>query len=435
MKAQLRNHVVALFLLAPAAVTMTALPTSRVRATGDARGLLAPGEQHNGHQPGSRLRFTSQGTPNARAYRPHPGRARTHSRWTKPRPASTRPLCHRQRRPDRAGRPIRATLRRGNRTVTASYDIPADLANVAARRRRCASSASRWSASSASSRVPSLGSRSKACPARWRSSTCRASSNNVPLREVRPGHYEGSYTIRRSDRLNLSAPMVATLRAGRPAGHRQPGASPAWPRTTGRQLSSTCRRAKATSWRAARPPSSPATSRIAAAAASTRTACASCCRGATSRTTPRSRPNPSPSRSPASGTPYRRRDGARSRRQCRSQELELRSGGGGPQCPDPGPEPCEQRPGGQQRYGGARAHRAVRHRSTSGSTRSHPSSGSSASPSRCCHGPCRPMPTATSSSASIRPFPVPGTRYEVSMIASKADATAEARLVLFQRQG
>ena len=39
-------------------------------------------------------------------------------------------------------------------------------------------------------------------------------ANNVQLREVRPGHYEGSYTIRRSDNLNVSAPVVATLRAG-----------------------------------------------------------------------------------------------------------------------------------------------------------------------------------------------------------------------------
>jgi hypothetical protein len=33
------------------------------------------------------------------------------------------------------------------------------------------------------------------------------------------------------------------------------------------------------------------------------------------------------------------------------------------------------------------------------------------------------------------PFPVPGTRYDVSMMARKADVTTEARLVLYQRQG
>jgi hypothetical protein len=33
------------------------------------------------------------------------------------------------------------------------------------------------------------------------------------------------------------------------------------------------------------------------------------------------------------------------------------------------------------------------------------------------------------------PFPVPGTRYDVSMSANKADVTTEAKLVLYQRQG
>jgi hypothetical protein len=33
------------------------------------------------------------------------------------------------------------------------------------------------------------------------------------------------------------------------------------------------------------------------------------------------------------------------------------------------------------------------------------------------------------------PFPVPGTKYDVSLVASKADVTREAHLVLYQRQG
>ena len=37
---------------------------------------------------------------------------------------------------------------------------------------------------------------------------------DLRLRETRPGHYEGSYTIRRSDDLNPNRPIVATLRAG-----------------------------------------------------------------------------------------------------------------------------------------------------------------------------------------------------------------------------
>lgn len=37
---------------------------------------------------------------------------------------------------------------------------------------------------------------------------------DLRLRETRPGHYEGSYTIRRSDDFNPNRPFIATLRAG-----------------------------------------------------------------------------------------------------------------------------------------------------------------------------------------------------------------------------
>jgi hypothetical protein len=38
--------------------------------------------------------------------------------------------------------------------------------------------------------------------------------NNVALREVRPGQYEGSYVVRRRDTLDPNGPIVATLRMG-----------------------------------------------------------------------------------------------------------------------------------------------------------------------------------------------------------------------------
>ena len=38
--------------------------------------------------------------------------------------------------------------------------------------------------------------------------------DDVALREIRAGHYEGAYTIRRNDSLALSQPIVATLRTG-----------------------------------------------------------------------------------------------------------------------------------------------------------------------------------------------------------------------------
>ena len=38
--------------------------------------------------------------------------------------------------------------------------------------------------------------------------------DDVALREIRAGHYEGAYTIRRNDSLVLSQPIVATMRTG-----------------------------------------------------------------------------------------------------------------------------------------------------------------------------------------------------------------------------
>ena len=59
--------------------------------------------------------------------------------------------------------------------------------------------------------------------------------NDLPLREVRPGVYEGSYTLRRADNFNPNRPIVASLRSGdrvvtsnlnggpgRPAGDNRP---------------------------------------------------------------------------------------------------------------------------------------------------------------------------------------------------------------------
>ncbi|MEO8654831.1 MAG: hypothetical protein ABI409_11965, partial [Ramlibacter sp.] len=111
------------------------------------------------------------------------------------------------------GDPIRATLRQGNRTVTASYDIPADIANVAA---APPLRIERFQMADIDRIEPGAELRFmlEGMPGAVAFVDLPGIEKNVPLREVRPGHYEGSYTIRRSDRLNLSAPMVANLRVG-----------------------------------------------------------------------------------------------------------------------------------------------------------------------------------------------------------------------------
>src|SRR5438045_838794 len=67
MKSHLRNHVAALFLLAPVAVTFSALPAAALAqsATPEVRALEVTSDA--GVQPGSRLRFRMEGSPNAQA--------------------------------------------------------------------------------------------------------------------------------------------------------------------------------------------------------------------------------------------------------------------------------------------------------------------------------------------------------------------------------
>ena len=67
MKTQLRNHVAALFLLAPAAITFTALPSIAAAqpATPEVHSLQVTSD--HGLAPGSRLHFRLEGTPNAKA--------------------------------------------------------------------------------------------------------------------------------------------------------------------------------------------------------------------------------------------------------------------------------------------------------------------------------------------------------------------------------
>jgi hypothetical protein len=115
------------------------------------------------------------------------------------------------------GSPIRAILKQGNRTVTASYDIPADIGRVAAGPQRPEHlRISSFEAVPLDRLEPGavLNFGLDGAPGAQAFVDLPGIRNDVQLTEVRPGHYEGSYTIRRSDRLDMSRPVVATLRMG-----------------------------------------------------------------------------------------------------------------------------------------------------------------------------------------------------------------------------
>lgn len=131
MRAQLRKQVAALFLLAPAAVTFTALPTAALAqaATPEVRGLEVTSD--NGTFPGSRLRFILHGSRNAEAAVHIRGiEGRIPLREVEPGVYVGRYVVARGDR-IAEGSPVRAILSRGNRTVTANYSLPQGLGNVA----------------------------------------------------------------------------------------------------------------------------------------------------------------------------------------------------------------------------------------------------------------------------------------------------------------
>jgi hypothetical protein len=207
-----RNNVAALFLLVPAAVTFSALPAVSFaqEATPELRSLQVNSD--NGVRAGSRLRFTLRGTPGSSAFvRIRGVRDRIELTETARGVYTGRYVVSAEDRIE-PGDPVRATLRRGNRTVTASYDIPQDLGNAAASREP---RIERFEMGRVDRFEPGteLRFRLDGAPGATAFVDLPGTARNVPMREVRPGHYEGSYTIRRSDHLDPSAPIVAKLRS------------------------------------------------------------------------------------------------------------------------------------------------------------------------------------------------------------------------------
>lgn len=219
MKTQLRNHVAALFLLAPVAITFSALPSVAVAqraATPEVASLEVNSD--DGIRPGSRLRLRLEGTPRAQAtVRIRGVQSSIPLREVEPGRYVGRYVITRADRIEE-GAPIRAILRSGNRTTTASYNVPAGLAgNVAAAAPAVAPlRIDRFTFAPIDRLEPGAELRFsvEAAPGARAFVDLPGIDGNVPLREVRPGIYEGSYTIRRADQLIASGAVVANLRYG-----------------------------------------------------------------------------------------------------------------------------------------------------------------------------------------------------------------------------
>lgn len=215
MRAQLRNQVTALFLLAPAAITFTALPSAALAqpAAPEVRGLEVSSD--NGTYPGSRLRFVLHGSPRADAAVHVRGiEGRIPLREVEPGLYVGRYVVTRGDRIDE-GSPVRAILSRGNRTVTANYTLPQGLGNVAVApppQLRI----DRFGVVPVGRLEPGAELRFflEGLPGAVATVALPGITERVRMREMRPGHYEGSYTIRRRDDVHASGPIMAHLRAG-----------------------------------------------------------------------------------------------------------------------------------------------------------------------------------------------------------------------------
>lgn len=216
MKRQLRNHVAALCLLAPAALTFTALPGTAIAKPAAPEVTSLEVASDNGVNPGSLLRFTMEGTPRGRASVRIRGVREPIALRETERGIYTGEYTVRRSDDIDTGDKIRAILRHGNRTVTASYDVPPGLRTAAAAPPPPPLRIERFQVSTLERVLPGaeINFVVEGVPGATALVALPGVANPVQLREVRPGQYEGSYTIRRADRLDPNGAVVATLRAG-----------------------------------------------------------------------------------------------------------------------------------------------------------------------------------------------------------------------------
>ncbi|MFN3570621.1 MAG: Ig-like domain-containing protein [Polaromonas sp.] len=217
MKTQLRNHIAALFLLLPAASVMLAVPASALAqpAQPELRSLQVATD--DGLNAGARLDFTVEGTPRGQASLRLRGVPRNIVLKETSRGVYTG--SYTLRRQDRISESsaVRATLKVRNRSVGADYSLPAGIANSSvAVAPTTGLKIDRFSVAPVDKLEPGAELRFtvNGMPGGTAEFDIPGVVSNVPMREVRPGVYEGAYTIRRLDNLAPSRPAVATLRAG-----------------------------------------------------------------------------------------------------------------------------------------------------------------------------------------------------------------------------
>lgn len=218
MKAHLRRHAVVLSLLAPvAAATVAALPAAAVAQQAlEVRNLEV--RTDGGVEPGSRLHFRMEATPRAQAtVRIRGVRGNIALREVERGLYVGRYVVTRQDDIE-PGAPIRASVRSGNRSAVARFTVPQDVvAQVPPAPAPQELRVTRFVSEPVDSAAPGTVLRFtvEATPgATLASVDLPGIDRDVRLREVRPGVYEGAYTLTRDDRLETNRRVQANVRWG-----------------------------------------------------------------------------------------------------------------------------------------------------------------------------------------------------------------------------
>ncbi len=232
MKIHLRNQALSLFLLLPVASAVVSMPASAAAAARQAAPEVQSLEvsADSGLNAGSSLQFTVEGTPRARAS----VRIRGVERNIPLKEASSGVYTgeYTIRRQDRIveSSTIQATIRVRNRSAIGNYSFPAGFAGplVSAAPPVFVAPPPPTAPPPAPLKIDNftvapidkiepgadLRFTLNGAPGAAATFDIPGVIDNVPMREVRTGVYEGSYTIRRLDNLSPSRPIVARLRLG-----------------------------------------------------------------------------------------------------------------------------------------------------------------------------------------------------------------------------
>ena len=224
LSAHMRSPIAALMLLLPGAFVASALPIAAIAQPVAAEVRLLTVRSDGDLGPGSRLTFRAVATPRAQvAVRVRGMRERIPMREVQPGIYIARYTIKRGEAIE-ADREVRVTVRLGNRTAAADYTLaevmgappvavtPQPLPPPPPPPLRI----ERFGVTPVERLEPGTELRFalEGAPGATVIVDLPGVANDVGLRETRPGHYEGAYTLRRSDNFNVSRPIVATLRLG-----------------------------------------------------------------------------------------------------------------------------------------------------------------------------------------------------------------------------